>query len=59
MPTLDEIGRELGLSKIEQKSLIRLVDEKVARTRSASSLIAKKRVSGGTRKASPRARASA
>jgi hypothetical protein len=26
MPTLDEIGRELGLSAARQKSLIRLVD---------------------------------
>jgi hypothetical protein len=26
MPTLDEIGRELGLSAAKQKSLIRLVD---------------------------------
>jgi hypothetical protein len=28
MPTLDEIGKRLGLSKAEQESIIRMVDEK-------------------------------
>jgi hypothetical protein len=33
MPTLDELGKELGLTKAEQDFLIRLVDEKgLART---------------------------
>jgi hypothetical protein len=27
MPTLDEIGKRLGLSKAEQESIIRMVDE--------------------------------
>jgi hypothetical protein len=31
MPTLDEIGRELGLSAATQKSLIRLVDSNRSR----------------------------
>jgi hypothetical protein len=31
MPTLDELGERLGLSKAKQKYLIRLVDEKGSR----------------------------
>jgi hypothetical protein len=30
MPTLDEIGKELGLTRAEQDYLIRLVDNKVS-----------------------------
>lgn len=36
MPTLDEIGKRLGLSKAEQKSLIRLVDERGSRRSAVS-----------------------
>jgi len=31
MPTLDELGKELGLTRAEQKLIIRLVDEKTSR----------------------------
>ena len=30
MPTLDELGKGLGLTKTQQRSIIRLVDEKMA-----------------------------
>jgi hypothetical protein len=36
MPTLDEIGKRLGLSKAEQESIIRMVDEKGFGRRAAS-----------------------
>lgn len=67
MPTLDELGKDLGLTKAEQKFIIRLVDEKVSRrsqtyafkTRSASSNLTKngsKKVSSMTRKTNGSAR---
>jgi len=70
MPTLDEIGKELGLTRAEQDFLIRLVDEKGSRrreahapkSRSASSgttkAVAKKEV-GSVRKKRNRAHANA
>lgn len=36
MPTLDEIGQRLGLSKAERESLIRLVEEKATRRSKAA-----------------------
>jgi hypothetical protein len=53
MPTLDEIGRELGLSAARQKSLIRLVDSN--RSRKSNSYAFKtpttgsRKVSAGTK----------
>ena len=72
MPTLDEIGKELGLSRSEQKSLIRLVNGrglsrsksyafKTARVtrssaRSAAGRRTKEESSGQTRKTENRGR---
>ena len=65
MPTLDELGKELGLTKAEQEFIIRLVDEKGSRrsaayafrNRAASSgLFTTKRRSGAARKTKNRAR---
>jgi hypothetical protein len=36
MPTLDEIGEELGLKKSEQDSLIRLVDKRISQQKKTS-----------------------
>ncbi len=70
MPTLDEIGKELGLTRAEQDSLIRLVDERsvgrpkihAPKSRSATSrtvqAVATKRA-GPVRKTRIRASASA
>ena len=68
--TWDEIVQQYGLSKADQKFVIRLVDEKVARRpsgaarkpRSASSKLAQietEKSSGAARKKTSRARASA
>jgi hypothetical protein len=70
MPTLDEIGKELGLTRAEQDFLIRLVDEKGSRrrevhapkSRSASSRTTKtvaNKKAGPARKTRNRATASA
>jgi hypothetical protein len=65
MPTLDELGKELGLTKAEQKFIIRLVDEKgsrrpaayASRNRTASSGLFETKIgSGAARKAKERAR---
>ncbi len=67
MPTLDELGKDLGLTKAEQKFIIRLVDEKTSRrstaypfkTRSVSSGLEKsekKKASSMARKTNGRAR---
>jgi len=67
MPTLDELGKDLGLTKAEQKFIISLVDKKVPKrsqtyafkTRSTSSGMAKngsKKVSNMTRKTNGSAR---
>lgn len=65
MPTLDELGKELGLTKAEQKFIIRLVDEKGSRRSAAnafrngassSGLFETKSGSGAARKTKNRAR---